>query len=139
MPGRIRKCLTLDPADLDDLKEAAKAKGGRRKGHTLSSEVTAAIREYIKRHKAQHEEASMTPVWQQLLDEKFAQLEVWLRPGVWGGGTYSATAALLLLELMCGKTLDPSQAKDHFDLIRGRAWKILRRENLSLSNPGDGN
>ncbi|MDF2630433.1 MAG: hypothetical protein K0R39_4264, partial [Symbiobacteriaceae bacterium] len=99
----------------------------------------AAIREYIKRNKALHEEASMTPVWQHLLDEKFAQLEVWLRPGVWGGGTYSATAALLLLELMCGKTLDPAQAKDHFELIRGQAWKILRRENLSLTGPGDGN
>jgi hypothetical protein len=130
MPKLVRKCVYLDEADLQELKRLAAARGGRRRGHTLSSEVAGAIREYIKRNAAQHEEATMTPVWQQLLDEKFAQSEAWLRPGVWGGATYSATAALLLLELMCGKTLDPAQAKNHFELIRGRAWKIVRRDEL---------
>lgn len=51
-----------------------------------------------------------------------------MRPGVWGAATYSATAALLLLELMCGKTLDPKEARDHFELIRGCAWKLVRHE-----------
>ena len=74
------------------------------------------------------EEVITAPIWQRMLDEKFEQMEVWLRPGVWGGATYSTTAALLLLEMMCGKNLDPRQAKDHFGLIRGRAWKIVRRE-----------
>jgi hypothetical protein len=78
----------------------------------------------------------MTPVWQRLLDEKFEHLETWLRPGVWGGATYSTTAALLLLEVMCGKTLDPRDAKTHFELIRGRAWKIVRRDPASPLQAG---
>jgi hypothetical protein len=127
----VRKQFHLDPTDVRELEAMVKAKGGRRRGNSLSHEVNMALREHIKRNKAQQEEAVMTPVWQQLLEEKFAQLEAWLRPGVWGGGTYSATAALLLLELLCGKTLDPTQAKDHFELIRGRAWKILRRDDLT--------
>jgi len=130
MPNLVRKCVYLDEADVQELKRLAQVKGGRRKGYTLNGEMAGAVREYIKRQKAQQEEATMTPVWEQLLNEKFAQLEAWLRPGVWGGGTYSATAALLLLELMCGKTLDPAQAKDHFELIRGRTWKIIRRDEL---------
>lgn len=130
MPRLVRKCVSLDLTDIQELQRLAEARGGRRRGHSFSNEVTAAIREYINRQKAQHEENTMTPIWEQLLNDKFAQLEAWLRPGVWGGGTYSATAALLLLELMCGKTLEPSQAKDHFELIRGRAWKILRRAEL---------
>ena len=113
---------------MQQLRRIVEAKGGRTRGFTISSVVAAAVRDYIKRHDSQQEEASMTPVLERLLDERFAQLEAWLRPGVWGGGTYSATAALLLLELMCGKTLEPSQARDHFELIRGRAWKIIRRD-----------
>jgi hypothetical protein len=124
----VRKQFHLDPAVVQELERIVDAKGGQRKGYSLSREVTAALREHIRRQTAQREEATMTPVWQQLLDQKFAELEGWLRPGVWGGGTYSATSALLLLELMCGKTLDPAQAKDHFELIRGRAWKLVRRD-----------
>jgi hypothetical protein len=130
MPNLVRKCVYLDEADIQELKRLAAAKGGRRQGYTLSRELGEAARAYIKHQMAQHEETVMTPVWQQLLEEKFAQLEAWLRPGVWGGATYSTTAALLLLELMCGKTLDPTKAKDHFELIRGRAWKIIRRDEL---------
>ncbi|HWI51283.1 MAG TPA: hypothetical protein VNT01_04000 [Symbiobacteriaceae bacterium] len=130
MSRLVRLQAHLDSADVDELRKLVKTKGGQRKGYTLSRELNAALREYINRHKAQQEEASMTPVWEELLGEKFAQQEAWLRPGVWGGATYSATAALLLLEIMCGKTLDPSQAKDHFELIRGRAWKIIRRDEL---------
>lgn len=130
MPTLIRKCVRLSLADVQALQRLADAKGGRRKGYTFTDELAAAVRDYIKKQTAQHEESTMTPVWEQLLNEKFAQLEAWLRPGVWGGGTYSTTAALLLLELMCGKTLDPAQAKDHFELIRGRAWKIIRRDDL---------
>ncbi|MFZ5823881.1 MAG: hypothetical protein ACOY94_06075 [Bacillota bacterium] len=128
MSGLVRKQLHLDPADVQELERIVKTKGGRRRGYSFSREVTAALREYIRRHKAQEEEATMTPVWQKLLDEKFEQLEAWLRPGVWGGATYSTTSALLLLELMCGKSIDPKQAREHFELIRGRAWKIVRRE-----------
>jgi hypothetical protein len=128
MSTLVRKCVCLDSADIKELQRLADARGGARKGYTFSREVATAVKEYIKRQHAQKEEATMTPVWQQLLDQKFAELESWLRPGVWGGGTYSATSALLLLELMCGKTLDPAQAKDHFELIRGRAWKLVRRD-----------
>lgn len=115
-----------------------KAKGGHRRGYSFSREVTTALKEYIQRQKAQQEEAIMTPVWQRLLDEKFEQLEAWLRPGVWGGATYSTTASLLLLELMCGKTIDPRQARDHFELIRGRAWKIVRKDHGPSSSPDEG-
>ena len=132
MSRLVRKQFHLDPAVVRDLEQIVQAKGGQRKGYSLSREVTAALKEHIRRQYAQHEEATMTPIWQRLLDEKFEQLEAWLRPGVWGGGTYSATAALLLLELMCGKTLEPAQAKDHFELIRGRAWKLMRRDAPSL-------
>jgi hypothetical protein len=124
----VRKHVRLDSADIQELQRLVNSKGGARKGYTFSGEVTAAIRDYIKRQYAQQEEATMTPVWEQLLNDKFAQMESWLRPGVWGGGTYAATSALLLLELMCGKTLEPAQAKDHFELIRGRAWKLVRRD-----------
>jgi len=129
----VRVQAHMDSADVEELRRLVKMKGGQRKGYTLSRELNAALREYIKRHKAQQEEATMTPVWEQLIHEKFDQQEAWLRSGVWGGATYSATAALLLLELMCGKTLEPNQAKDHFELIRGRAWKIIRRDD-----PGGG-
>lgn len=128
MSGLVRKQFHLDPADVQELKRIADAKGGRRRGYTVSREVTTALREYIQRQKAQLEEATMTPVWQRLLEEKFEQLETWLRPGVWGGATYSTTASLLLLELMCGKSIDPKEAREHFELIRGRAWKIVRKE-----------
>lgn len=130
MSRLVRKQFHLDPADVEELERIVKSKGGKRKGYSLSRELNAALRDYIKRHKAVHEEATMTPVWERLINEKFEQQEAWLRPGVWGGGTYSATAALLLLELLCGKSIDPSQAKDHFELIRGRAWKIIRRDEL---------
>jgi hypothetical protein len=85
------------------------------------------LKEYVRRHTVQHEEAVSTPVWERLLHEQRDQQDAWLRPGVWGAATCSATCALLLLELMCGKTLDPQDAKDHFELIRGRAWKLVRR------------
>lgn len=128
MSSGSRACVWLDSADIQELKRMAAAKGGARQGYTFSREVSAAVKEYIKRQHAQNEESSMTPVWEQLLEEKFARLEAWLRPGVWGGGTYAATAALLLLELMCGKTLEAGQARDHFELIRGRAWKLVRKD-----------
>lgn len=81
------------------------------------------------------DDSILAPVISQLIDEKFAQLEAWLRPGVWGGATYSATASLLLLELLCGQTVEPSEAKKHLDLIRGRAWKMVRKEQPDPAAP----
>lgn len=123
----VRKNVMLDSALIEAVNGIVKSKGGRNKGYSFSGELTAALKEYVQRHTAQKEEAVSAPVWERLLNEKFDQQEQWLRPGAWGAATYSATSALLLLELMCGKTLDPKDAKEHFELIRGRAWKIVRR------------
>lgn len=128
MPNLVRKQLHIDASVWADMERLVRAKGGPRKGTSLSNEVTLALRQYIQRQMTTREEAVLSPIFQRLLDDRFAQLEAWLRPGVWGGATYGTTAALLLLELMCGKTLDPRDAKDHFELIRGRAWKIVRRD-----------
>lgn len=128
MRGLVRRQFHLDPVILADFERLVKSKGGRKQGYSLSREVNKALQAYVRQATVEREEVITAPVWRQMLDEKFEQLETWLRPGVWGGATYSTTAALLLLELMCGKTLDPRQAKDHFALIRGRAWKIVRRE-----------
>jgi len=123
-----RKQVHLDPAVVEDLERIVRTKGGRRKGYSFSHEVNVALREYVRRCAAEKDEQTLTPVWERLLNEKFGQLEAWLRPGVWGGATYSTTASLMLLELMCGKTIDPKEAKDHFELIRGRAWKMVRKD-----------
>jgi hypothetical protein len=123
----VRKNVCLDSGLIEQVNAIAKAKGGARMGASFSAEVTIALKEYVQRRTMKQEEITLAPVLERLFDEKFSQLEQWLRPGTWGGATYSATSALLLLELMCGKKLDPSQAKEHFDLIRGRAWKIVRR------------
>lgn len=124
----VRKNVCLDSELIEQVERIAKAKGGARRGASFSGEVTIALKEYVQRTTMKQEEVSLAPVLQQLFDEKFQQLEQWLRPGTWGGAMYSATSALLLLELMCGKQLNPSQAKEHFELIRGRAWKIVRRD-----------
>jgi hypothetical protein len=81
------------------------------------------------------DDSILAPVISQLLDEKFAQLEVWLRPGVWGGATYSTTAALMLLELLIGVRVEPAEAKNHLDLLRGRAWKMVRDKNMDREPP----
>lgn len=124
----VRKNVCLDSDLIEQVERIAKAKGGARMGASFSAELTIALKEYVQRRTMQQEEVVLAPVLERLFNEKFAQLEQWLRPGTWGGATYSATSALLLLELMCGKTLEPSQAKEHFELIRGRAWKIVRRD-----------
>ncbi|HEY3365996.1 MAG TPA: hypothetical protein VGK74_13145 [Symbiobacteriaceae bacterium] len=133
MSRLVRKQFHLDSTDVSELERIVQAKGGRTRGNSLSREVTIALREHIRRQKARQEEAAMTPVWERLLAEKFDNQEAWLRSGVWGGATYSTTAALLLLELLCGKTLDPKEAQQHFELIRGRAWKIVRRDVADLA------
>jgi hypothetical protein len=124
----VRKNVVLDAALVEEVDRIVKSKGGRNKGYSFSGELTAALKEYVRRHTTQKEEAVSAPVWARLLQERAEQQDAWLRPGVWGAATYSATTALLLLELMCGKTLDPEDARDHFELIRGRAWKLVRRE-----------
>lgn len=128
MPNLVRKTLHLDGAVVADLERIIASKGGRRRGYSLGQEVTMAIREYVQRQLLHRDEAATAPLLERLLDERFGQLEAWLRPGVWGGATYGTTAALLLLEHMCGKSLDPKDARAYFDLIRGRAWKIIRKD-----------
>lgn len=141
MSRLVRKQLHQDSADIDAIERLVTAKGGRKKGYSFSREVSAAIRQHIRRELGEREEATMTPIWQRLLDEKFGQMETWLRSGVWAGATYSTTAALLLLEVMCGKKIDPSHAREHFELVRGRAWKIVRRDPgagaQTPNRPGD--
>lgn len=71
----------------------------------------------------------LAPVIERLLNEKVNQMESWLRSGVWAGATYSATATLLLLEMLCGQKVDPQEAREHLELIRGRAWKMVRKSS----------
>lgn len=123
----VRKNVCLDSALIEQVNALAKAKGGARMGASFSGELTIALKEYVQRRTMQQEEVTLAPVLERLFNEKFERLEQWLRPGTWSGATYSATAALLLLELLCGQQLDPRHAKEHFELIRGRAWKIVRR------------
>lgn len=132
-----RKQVHLDPSVVEDLERIVRSKGGRRKGYSFSHEVNVALREYVQRCAVQKEEQALTPLWERLLNEKFGQLEAWLRPGVWGGATYSTTASLMLLELMCGKTIDPKEARDHFELIRGRAWKMVRKDPAAVRSSGE--
>lgn len=127
MSRLVRKNVVLDASLIEEVNRMVKAKGGRNKGYSFSGELTIALKEHVRRYHTQNEEAVSAPVWERLLDETYGRQETWLRPGVWAAATYSATCALLLLELMCGKTLDPKDAKDHFELIRGRAWKLVRR------------
>jgi len=120
---RIRKHIRIEPGVVADLEALLTQKPDS----SLSNEVNVALKEYLRRQMAGHEDIVLAPVLERLLNEKLDQVETWLRAGVWAGATYSATATLLLLELLCGQTVDPKEAKAHLDLIRGRAWKMVRR------------
>lgn len=128
MGALVRKNVCLDSELIEQVNRIVKANGGARMGASFSSELTIALKKHVQREKMQEEETILAPVLQRLFDEKFAQLEGWLRPGTWGSATYSATSTLLLLELLCGVQVDPNQAKDHLNVIRGRAWKMVRRD-----------
>lgn len=120
----ISKHVTLDASVVADMEELVKRKG---RESSLSKELNRAAREHVKRAKSENDDSLLAPVIERLLAEKFDQLEAWLRPGVWGGATYATTAALMLLELLMGQTVEPEKAKDHLELIRGRAWKMVRK------------
>jgi hypothetical protein len=121
--SRIRKHVRIEPEVLAELEVLV----AKKTETSLSNEVNTALKEHIRRHKAGQEDIILAPILDRLLQESVNQTEGWLRPGVWAGATYSATASLLLLELLCGQTVDPSEAKTHLELIRGRAWKMVRR------------
>ena len=123
MTNRIRKHVLIEPDVLADLEELLT----RKTESTFSNEVNAAVKEHVKRHKAGQDDSVLAPVLERLLDQKLDQMETWLRSGVWAGATYSATATLLLLELLCGQKVAPEDARAHFELIRGRAWKMVRK------------
>lgn len=122
---KVKRHVTLDPGVVQDLEEIVQRRGGE---SSLSMELNRAAREYVRRQKGQNDDVLLAPVIDRLLTEKFEQLEAWLRSGVWGGATYSATASLLLLELLCGQKVDPTEARAHLDLVRGRAWKMVRKD-----------
>lgn len=123
MHDRIRKHVKIDAVLFAELKQMLAS----RPDSNLSEEINLALREHVRRSKAQKEELLLAPVIERLLKEKVDQMESWLRSGVWAGATYSATASLLLLELLCGQRVDPREAKEHMELIRGRAWKMVRK------------
>lgn len=123
MPGRIRKHVMIEAGLLQEMKDLLASKPDS----NLSIEINVAIREHLRRSKARQEEILLSPVIERLLQEKVDQMESWLRSGVWAGATYSATATLLLLELLCGQTVEPAKAREHLELIRGRAWKMVRK------------
>jgi hypothetical protein len=120
---RIRKHVMIEAGILAEMKSLLAS----RPDSNLSEEINIALREYVRRSKAQQEEILMAPVIERLLNEKVDQMESWLRSGVWAGATYSATATLLLLEMLCGQKVDPKEAREHLELIRGRAWKMVRK------------
>jgi len=123
VPGRIRKHVMIEAGLLQEMKDLLASKPDS----NLSIEINVAIREHLRRSKARQEEILLSPVIERLLQEKVDQMESWLRSGVWAGATYSATATLLLLELLCGQTVEPAKAREHLELIRGRAWKMVRK------------
>jgi len=120
--SRIRKHVRIEPALIAELDAILT----ERPDSSLSNEVNTAIQEHVRRHKAGREDLVLAPIMDRLLEEKLNQMESWLRSGVWAGATYSATATLLLLELLCGQAVDPKDARNHLELIRGRAWKMVR-------------
>lgn len=120
---RVNKHLYLDQDLLSELEDLVRQHGDT----SLSNEANKALRLYVRQAKGDQDDNIMAPVFQRLLEEKFAQQESWLRPGVWGGATYAATATLALLEILCGVTVTPAEAQAHLELIRGRAWKMVRR------------
>jgi hypothetical protein len=120
---RIRKHVLIDPELLAELESHLT----NNPESSLSNQVNAALREYLSRRKAGQEDLLLAPVFERLLKERVEQMENWLRSGVWAGATYSATATLLLLEILCGQTVDPKDAREHLNLIRGRAWKMVRK------------
>lgn len=122
MTVRVRKHVRLEPELAAELAQLL----AERPESSFSNEVNTAIKEHLRRHKAGREDLVLAPILDRLLKEKMDQMEHWLRSGVWAGATYSATATLLLLELLCGQTVDPKDAKNHLELIRGRAWKMVR-------------
>jgi hypothetical protein len=121
--GRIRKHVMIEAGLFEEMKSLLASKPDS----NLSHEINIALREYLRRAKARQEETLLAPVMERLLNEKVDQMESWLRSGVWAGATYSATATLLLLEMLCGQKVDPKEAREHLDLIRGRAWKMVRK------------
>lgn len=121
--SRIRRHVMIEAGLLAEVKQMLAA----RPDSNLSEEVNTALREHVRRNKAQQEEILLAPVIERLLKERVDQMESWLRSGVWAGATYSATASLLLLEILCGQKVDPREAKAHLELIRGRAWKMVRK------------
>lgn len=122
MTGRIRKHVRIEPELVAELQSLIE----QNPETSLSNEVNTAVREHLRRHKAGREDLVLAPILDRLLENKLDQMEAWLRSGVWAGATYSATATLLLLELLCGQTVDPKDARNHLELIRGRAWKMVR-------------
>lgn len=123
MPHRIRKHVMIETGLLSELNRLLATKPDS----NLSGEINIALQEYLQRRKARQEEILLAPVLERLLNEKIDQVETWLRSGVWAGATYSATATLLLLEMLCGQKVEPSEAREHLELIRGRAWKMVRK------------
>jgi hypothetical protein len=81
----VRKNVCLGSTLIEQVERIAKAKGGARMGASFSAEVTIALKEYVQRRTTQQEEVVLAPVLSRLFDEKFAQLEQWLRPGTWEG------------------------------------------------------
>lgn len=103
-----------------------RATGG---GGGITHQAATAIREYLARQVATTQESLATPVLDNLLLERLGQVESWLRPMVAAASIHSATAMLLALEALCGTRVDPSRAKETLDLMRGRAYKMIRRRD----------
>lgn len=94
----------------------------------MNAVVSEALHEYLRTDARDRKIRLALPVLQELFDEKFAQVEVWLRPLAAGARLYSTVAAFLALELLSGSRVAPEEAKDVLLAVRGRAYKYLRRD-----------
>ncbi len=112
-----------------ELQEVVRHRGGRKHGVTLSSVVNEALRQYLKADSQERKTRLVLPGLQELLDEKFAQTEAWLRPLAAGSRLFGAVATFLALELLAGSRIAPDQAMAVLDTMRGRAYKYLRHKD----------
>lgn len=114
----------LDPPQVEALLTRAKAHS-----RSLSAEIVIAVREHLARNAAQVQDAQAAPLLDALLQERLGHLETWLRPMMAATSINAATAMLLALELLCGTRVEAERARETLDVMRGRAYRMLRKRD----------
>lgn len=127
VPRPVRLTFRLTPENVQGLRALVRRKGGHQAGVTFTGELNRAVAQYLAEDTAGRQITDLAPVLSELLDHKLGHMETWLRPMLASGGIHATTAMLLALELMCGTRIQPDQARELLDLMRGRAYKLFRR------------